>query len=115
MGGGQGKGNFPSLLVGQQTGTATMEISGGKSPKLRINLPHDSAIFLLGRCPKDVTSYSTVHASSAMSIAALLTTARKWKQPKRPVTEAGRMKMWSIRTMECSPAVRESEIMNFHR
>lgn len=62
------------------------------------------------RCPTP-----RVHASSAMSIAALLTTARKWKQPKRPVTEAGRMKMWSIRTMECSPAVRKSEIMNFHR
>jgi hypothetical protein len=49
--------------------------------KLKIDLQYDTAITLLGTCPKDSTSYP-IHTYSAMIIASLVTIARKWKQPK---------------------------------
>ena len=42
------KGNPPTLLVGMQTSTATMENSGRFLKKLQIELPYDPAIPLLG-------------------------------------------------------------------
>lgn len=50
----QGKGNTYSLLVGMQTGKATMDI-GVKGPQkktLRINLPQDISISLLSVYPE---------------------------------------------------------------
>ena len=42
------KGNPPTLLVGMQTSTATMENSVEIPKKLQIELPYDPAIPLLG-------------------------------------------------------------------
>lgn len=44
--------------------------------KLKLSLPYDPAILLLGICPKDLMSDCT-HTFSAMFIGALLTIARK--------------------------------------
>ena len=59
--------------------------------KLKINLPYDPGIPLLGICPKDSTSYFT-STDLAMFIAVLVTIARKWKQPKCPTTDGWIMK-----------------------
>ena len=74
------KRNTPSLLVGLQTGTTTLEINLEFLRRLEIDLPEDPAIPLLGIYPKDVPpchrgTYST------MFIAALFMIARIWKQP----------------------------------
>jgi hypothetical protein len=70
-----------SLLVGLPPGTATIEISIKNSQKQKLNLSSDPVKqFSAYMFPKDATSYST-HACSAMVIATLATTARKWKQP----------------------------------
>lgn len=61
------------LLVELQTGPATMEII---LKMLKINLPHDLAMLLLDRCPKDSASDST-DMWSAMFTDALFTIARK--------------------------------------
>ena len=48
-----------------------------------------------------------------MSIAALFTIARTWKQPKCPSTEEGIKKMWYIYTMEYYSAIKRNEIGSF--
>ena len=48
------KGNPPTLLVGMQTGAATLENSVDFPQKLKIELPYDPVIALLGIYPKDI-------------------------------------------------------------
>ena len=48
-----------------------------------------------------------------MFIAALLTIARTWKQPKCPLTEEWIKKMWYIYTMEYYSAIKSNEIVPF--
>ena len=48
-----------------------------------------------------------------MFIAALLTIARTWKQPKCPMTDEWIKKMWNIHTMEYYSATKKNEIMPF--
>ena len=45
-----------------------------------------------------------------MFIAALLTTAKTWKQPKCPPTDGWIKKMWCIYTMEYHSAMKRNEI-----
>ena len=48
-----------------------------------------------------------------MFIAALLTIAKTWKQPKCPSTDEQMKKMWHVYTMEYYPAIKKNEIMPF--
>ena len=48
-----------------------------------------------------------------MFIAALLTIARPWKQPKCPSTDEWIKKMWHIYTMEYYSAIKRNEIKLF--
>ena len=48
-----------------------------------------------------------------MSIAALFTIAKTWKQPKCPSTEEWIKKMWYIYTVEYYSAIEKNEIMPF--
>ena len=48
-----------------------------------------------------------------MFIAALLTIAKTWKQPKCPLTEEWIKKMWHTYTMEYYSAIKRSEIELF--
>ena len=48
-----------------------------------------------------------------MFIAALLTTARTWKQPNCPSIDEWIKKMWHIYTMECYSAMKRNEIELF--
>ena len=47
------KGNPSALLVGMQTGTAIVENSMEFPQKIKMELPVDPAIPLLGLCPKN--------------------------------------------------------------
>ena len=59
--------------------------------KLKIELPYDPAIPLLGIYPEKTNS-------KRMFIAALFTIARAWKQPKCPLTDEWIKKLWHTYT-----------------
>ena len=79
--------------------------------KLKIELPYDPAIPVLGIYPdKAVIQKDTC---TPMFIAALFTIARSWKQPKCPSTEEWIKKMWYIYMMEYYSAIKRNEIGSF--
>ena len=79
--------------------------------KLKIELPYDSAIPLLGIYP-DQTMIQR-NTNTPAFIAALFTIAKTWKQPKCPWTDEWVKKRWYISTMEILPAIKKNEIMPF--
>jgi hypothetical protein len=48
-----------------------------------------------------------------MFIAALLTIAKLWKQPRCPTTDEWIKKMWYLYTMEFYSATKKDEILSF--
>ena len=79
--------------------------------KLKIELPYDLAIPCLGiYLEKTIILKDTC---TPVFIAALLTIARTWKQPKCPLTEERVKKMWYIYTMEHYSTIKRNEIMLF--
>ena len=76
--------------------------------KLKIELPYDSAILLLGIYPRENRNskrYMHLNIHSA-----LFTIAKTWKQPKCPSIEEWIKKMWYIYTMEYYSAIKRNEI-----
>ena len=65
---------------------------------LHIELPYDPAIPLLGIYLDKY--FLEKHTCSHMFIAVLFTIAKRWKQPKCPLTDDCIRKMWYINTME---------------
>ena len=79
--------------------------------KLKLELPYDPAIPLLGRyLEKNMVQKDT---RTPMFIAALFTIAKTRKQPKCPSTEEWIQNMWYIYTMEYYSAIKKNEIMPF--
>ena len=80
--------------------------------KLKIELPYDPEIALLGIYPKDTEVLIHRGTCTPMFIAALSTVAKVWKEPKYPSTDEW-IKMWFIYTMEYYLAMRKNEIWPF--
>ena len=79
--------------------------------KLKIELPYDPAIPLLGIYPEK--NIIQKKSWTTMFIAALFTIARTWKQPRCPSTDEWMKKMWHIYTMEYYSAIKRNEIELF--
>ena len=79
--------------------------------KLKIQLPNDPAIPLLGIYPEKTVIWKDT--CTPVFTAALFTIARTWKQPKCPSTEEWIKKMWYIYTMEYYSAIEKNKIMPF--
>ena len=78
--------------------------------KLKIGLPYDPAIPLLGIYPeKTIIQKDTC---VPMFTAALFTIAKTWKQPKCLSAEEW-LKMWYIYTMEYYSDIKKNEVMAF--
>ena len=75
--------------------------------KLKIELPYDPAIPLLGMYPEKTIIQK--ESCTTMFIVALFTIARKWKQPKCPSTDEWIKKMWNIYTMEYYSDIKRNE------
>ena len=78
------KGNPSALLVGMQTGAATVENSMEFPQKTKKELPFDPAIPLLGLYPKNPETSIQKNLCTPMFIATQFTIATCWKQPKCP-------------------------------
>ena len=79
--------------------------------KLKIELPYDPAVPLLGIYP--VKTIIQKDTCTSVFIAALFTIARSRKQPKCPLTDECIKKMWYIYTMEYYSAIKRNEIGSF--
>ena len=78
--------------------------------KLKLELPYDPAIPLLGIYPeKNMVQKDTC---TPVFIAVLFTIAKTWKQPKCPLTDEWTKKMWYI-SMEYYSAIKKKEIIPF--
>ena len=78
--------------------------------KLKIELPYDPAIPLLGIYPdKTIIQKDTC---TVIFITALFTIAKTWKQPKCPSTDKW-IKMWYIYIMKYYSAIKNNKIMPF--
>ena len=75
--------------------------------KLKVELPYDPAIPLLGIYPEKTIIQK--ESCTRIFIAALFTIARTWKQPKCPLTDEWIRKMWHIYTMDYYPAIKRNE------
>ena len=94
-----------------QNGVATMESSVEVPQKLKIELPYDLAIPLLGIYPKELKSESQRDISTAMFTAALFTIVKMWKQSKCPLKDEWIKNMWYIYTMEYYSTLKKKEIL----
>ena len=80
---------------------------------LKIDLPFDPGIPLLGIYPKNAAAQFEKDRCTPMFIAALFTIAKKWKQPKCPSIDGWIKKMWYIYTTEYYSAIRRKQILLF--
>ena len=102
-----------ALLVGMQTGAATVENSMEFPQKTKMELPFDPAIPLLGLYPKNPETPIQKDQCTPMFIAAQFTIAKYWKQPKCPSANEWIKKLWHIYMMEYYAAERKKELLPF--
>ena len=107
------KGNPSVLLVGIQTGQPLWKTVRNFLKKLKMELPFDSVIPLLGLYLKNSETPMQKHLCNPMSVATLFTIAKCWKQPKCPSVKEGIKKLWYIYTMEHYTAERKKELIPF--
>ena len=94
------KWNPSALLVGMQTGEATVENSTEFPQKTKNGTALWPGNSLLGLYPKNPETPVQKNLCSPMFIAAQLTIAKYWKQPKCPSTNEWIKKLWYIYTMD---------------
>ena len=76
--------------------------------KLKMEMPFDPAIPLLGLYPKNPGTPIQKNLCTPMFIAAQFTITKCWKQPKCPAVNEWIKKLWHIYTMEYYTAERRS-------
>ena len=78
-----------------------------------MKLPFDTVIPLLGIYPKKLEEPLRKDICTPMFIAAQLTIAKIWIQPKCPSADEWIKKLWYIYTMEYYAAVKKKEFLPF--
>ena len=82
--------------------------------KLKIELPHDPAIALLGIYPREYTYVVSMgHMHSNVYSSTINNRAKVWKKPKCPSMDEWIKKKWYIYTMEYYSAIKKNEILPF--
>ena len=109
------KGNPNALLVGMQTGAATVEDSMKFPQNIKNGTAFDPVIPVLGLYPKNPETPIQENLCTPMFIAAQFTIAKCWKQPKCPSANEWIKKLWYIYTIEFYTAERKKELIPFAR
>ena len=78
--------------------------------KLKIELPYDPEIPLLGKDTKETRIER--HVCTPMFIAALFIIARTWKQPRCPSADEWIRKLWYIYTMEYYSTIKKNTFIS---
>ena len=81
--------------------------------KIKMELPFDPAIPLLGLYPKRPETPIQNNLCTPMFIAAQFTIAKCWKQPKCSLVNRVAQKLWYIYTMESYAAERKKELLPY--
>ena len=81
--------------------------------KLKMELPSNPVIPLLGLYPKNPETPIQKNLCSPMFIAAFCSKAMYWNQPKCPSVSECAIKLWYIYTMEYYAAERKRELLPF--
>ena len=81
--------------------------------KLKIDIPFNLAIALLGIYPKKTETIIHKDLCTPIFMAAQFTIANIWKQPKCPSTDDWIKKLWFIYTAEYYSAIQKNEILPF--
>ena len=81
--------------------------------KLKMDLPFDPAIPLLGIYPKELKTLIWKNISTPMFIAALFRVAKIWKQPKCPSIDEWIKQLWDIYTVEYYSVTLKMKILPF--
>jgi hypothetical protein len=81
--------------------------------KLKIELPYDPPIPLLGIYPKECKSGYNKDTCIPMFTAALFTIVKLWKHPRCPIINEWNRKMWYLYTMEFYSATKNNESLSF--
>lgn len=102
-----------ALLVGMQTGAATLENSMESPQKIKNRTTYNLAMALLGIYPRDTGVVFQRGTCTLKFIAVLSTTAKVWKEPKCPLMDEWIKKVWIIYIMEYYSAVKKNEILPF--
>ena len=108
------EGNPRALLVGMQTGTATLENSmvfPHNGTVLKNGTAFWPAILLLGIYPKKPETQIQKNACSPVFIAVLFTIAKTWKLSKCPSVDKWIKKLWFIYTMEYYAAAKKKDFL----
>ena len=81
--------------------------------KLKIELPYDPAIVLLGIYPKDTDVVKRRAICTPMFIATMAMVTKLWKEPRYPSTDEWIRKIRSIYKMEYYVSIRKDEYPTF--
>jgi hypothetical protein len=87
-----------TLLVRIEISATTKESNMEIPQKLKIALPDNPVISLLGTYPKECASGYDRATCTSMFTAALFTKTKLWKQLRGPITDEWNKKMWYIYT-----------------
>ena len=107
------KGNPHALLVGMQTGAATVENSMEVPQKIKNGTAFDPVIPLMGVSLKKLKTLTKKNICTSMFTAVLFTIVKMWWQPTCPSVDDWIRKMWYMYTRECYSDIQKSGISPF--
>ena len=81
--------------------------------ELKIDLPYDPAIALLGIHTRDTDAVKRRDTRTPMFLAAMSTIAKLWKEPRCPSKDEWIKKMWSLYTREYYSPIRNEKYPPF--